>query len=563
MVKIMRLLTNRIVVSINTFLIILFYSSLSLFTYAQTSNTSPTWDLSTLKSRTSVSTLPGSALDFTRVKDHTGNVSFGIPLLKIGDVSINLSYYNKDVSSKVRTENQFAPSGSVGMGWQLQYGSISGEISGSADTSDDRYFYNGPDGSFELIQGTDGVFRIPNYKPWKIQRIVSSGTIAGWIITKEDGTILRFGNYHRSGGEYNFSSIQDSSYATRFYLGLTGLVENPNSSSYSSMTLIPYQWDLSDVQDIAGNHTSLTYQPVLKSLSLGSNISSNKYTQESFLLKITDNKGTEAYFNLDTMSTSEYYRYPQTYEQNLFDSLYLSSVSIKGKGQLYRKISLKYQNGDILSHGITKRYLTGFTIQGVTGDTLPSYSFGYCGLNGEATGVNPGAMSYVIDPKGGKIQYTYKMQSLDSVSLSRTDTLNTMSYWTYIDEERTPANDGLCGKDFTVITKDSCGTDSDSIIVYRRESKGWEIDTTFPFHISYYTKVSNDYVVIENWLGTFLVRRVQSGWKTYNLTEALGSSCLPVGVGQNYFIMKYNGQLSTTDNGGQFIEKWNLAIINL
>ena len=64
-------------------------------------------------------------------------------------------------------QNRYAPSGVVGLGWQLLYGSISGEISNSLDTTDDKYYYNSADGSFELEEALDGTFYIPEYKPWK------------------------------------------------------------------------------------------------------------------------------------------------------------------------------------------------------------------------------------------------------------------------------------------------------------------------------------------------------------------------------------------------------------
>ena len=74
---------------------------------------------------------------------------------------INLKYYNKGIEQKVRTENRYAPSGSYGLGWDLVYGSISAEMNNSADVSDDKYYYNAADGSFELKLDESGVFHIP------------------------------------------------------------------------------------------------------------------------------------------------------------------------------------------------------------------------------------------------------------------------------------------------------------------------------------------------------------------------------------------------------------------
>lgn len=314
-----------------------------------------------MPSRVPVKTMAASSLDFTRNQDYTGNISLPIPLVSLGGANVQLKYYNKDIANQFRTENRYAPSGSFGLGWQMLYGSISGEINGSADTTDDKYFYNGPDGSFELIEGADGTFRIPNYRPWKIQRYVSAGIITGWTITKEDGTILRFGNYYRASGGYNFSATLDSTFATRCFIGYNGLVSNPDANLYSnSLTEIPYQWDLSNIQDISGNVTSLTYTQTDVPLTSGSSSTATYYkyyTRESHLYVINDNNGNTIVFNYAGMNfAGEYYSDYSSWTQNLFESQYLSYVQIQRNSQTYKQIVCSYLQSS--TFGTTKRFLT-------------------------------------------------------------------------------------------------------------------------------------------------------------------------------------------------------------
>ncbi len=492
-----------------------------------------------LKSRVPSSTIPASSLDFTQIKGNTGNVTVPVPLLTIGGERVQLEYYSQGVANKVRTENQYAPSGEVGLGWQLLYGSISAEINGSADTSDDKYYYNGPDGSFQLQEGADGVFRIPNYKPWKFQRkFNSSGIMLGWVVTKDDGTVLRFGDYDMSSGQ--FLESYAPTYATRYYVGMDGLVANPAPTQYDSLENIPYQWDLSNIQDIAGNQTTLIYQQVLSSLvTPNNNPSSVQYTRDSHLSKILDNKGQEADFIYSGMNANEYYNSFTTFEQNLVDSLYLNYVVISGNGSVYKKIILQYPpSSDILSLGIDKLYLTGLSIQDGQGDSLPSYTFGYYGLNGVAAGVNPGALASVSDPDGGKVSYTYKTQALPNVQLSAKDTLAQINYWGVFGTRYNTIEGGLAGKDFICVSK-VIGSTSDSVRAYRRGATGWFWDKSCPITYRWQTAAGNDYIAAQ---GGMVAQLTKDGWKSYDAAGLTGSDCAVIGVGPNYFVVRYNEQ---------------------
>jgi len=524
-----------------------------------------------LESRVPVGTIPMSSMDLTKNQDFTGNVSIPISLLNIGGFEIQLKYNNKGISDKIRIENQFSPAGSYGLGWDLAYGSISAEINNSADTSDDRYYYNGPDGSFQLQEDAVGVFHIPDYKPWKIQRVMNGNIIAGWIITKEDGTVFRFGNYHRANGVYNFSATNDSTYATRFFLGYDSLVVNPKDSLYSSMSLIPYQWDLSDIEDIGGNHTTAIYQPVLVSLINGSATTGElKYTRESHLYKVMDNKGLEVIFNYGSMGSNEYYSDYPSFIQKLYDSQRLDSIEIKGNSQLVKKYNFSYQSGDILSLGITKSYLSGLEIEGQNGASLPSYNFSYCGLNGVTAGISPGMIKSMTDPQGGKTTYSYKTQTLSNVSLSKIAETGYSAYWNKIldtDTIRWVTNDdGFAGNKFVGVRS----TD-DSLHIFRDGANGWYDDSSFPVSTSFESHIYNDYITLYDSTSAGVARLTENGWKTYSIIEALQTAADTViydyniiGVYSNYFVVRYNSTVIPADSADSFPTEqvnWKIAVV--
>ncbi|MGD1046376.1 MAG: hypothetical protein ABR936_13785 [Bacteroidota bacterium] len=504
-----------------------------------------------MSKRVPVNTLPASSLDFTKNQDNTGNVSLPIPLVSLGGVDVQLKNYNKDIANQVRTENQYAPSGTVGIGWQMLYGSISGEINGSADTSDDRYFYNGSDGSFELIEGADGVFRIPSYKPWKIQRMMNGVTIGGWIITKEDGTILRFGNYNSTSG---FQSLSVPPYATRFNLGYNGLVSNPASSLYNSLQLIPYQWDLSNIQDIAGNQTTLNYTQVMLPLKTSSVISNLSYTRESHLSQILDNRGNEILFNYAAMNTNEYYNDFPGWTQNLVDTLSLSSIQIKRNSQIYKKIDFTYNSQTIA--GITKRYLSGFTFKDKDGNPLPSYKFSYYT---SISDIVPGAIKTITSPDGGIVTYTYKTQTLGNVKLDMNNPVYAIDYY----RSGRVNDDGLAGKNFIAVR-----SWDKTLKVYRQGTNGWQQDMAFStFTNVWYSKVANDFIVYSDTTGTkhlFVMKQKQEGWKKYDIDSLLRynnytigtEGTYVVGIGLNYFVIKHNMQGDINQNAS-----WDVSIV--
>jgi YD repeat-containing protein len=504
--------------------------------------------------------LTTSGKDFSGESQYTGDVSFSVPLTKVGAVPVQLQY-NSNVNKQLTADSNLAPTGWIGLGWSLNVGSIVGEISNTPDVDDDKYFYVDADGSSEIMQPDSGVFEPQNYKAWKITcNRTSAGYVKGWTIVREDGTIMRFGNYDRDSADFVLSRYEPT-YATRCYLGFGDWVSNPAPSQYSSAKYVPFQWDLSDVQDPAGNHTTIVYQQVQKRLRLGNDSTSKAYTRESHVLSIQDNSGGEAAFVLGQMNSCEYYSDYPTYTQNHYETKYLQEVQIKLNGQTFQRIVFGDTLRDVLNIGLKKRYVMSLQVRNASGQALPRTAFEYAGHDGDRMATNPGALQGISYPSGGRAKYEYVAQRLDSAKLD---------YQTRVYQENgLQANlgylgkTGMCGKDFIAfMTRTTCLTDNQggdgysSLRVLRWGTKGWFVDSVFRAACNNQSDsavqfvAGYDYLYVNALSSDMLLRRTPNGWRG-NLDidgrlqaagGTVGTGAYAIGQGPNFIVMKHNSR---------------------
>jgi len=308
------------------------------------------------KAKTTGSGTGGGDRDFSGESLYTGDVAFSAPITEIGGVAVALAY-NSNVHKLVRADNAVLQAGWVGLGWTLNLGSNTADINNTRDVSDDRYFYIAATGSSELLLQSGNSFRLKDYQYWLITRHLDvSGNIIGWTIIREDGTTYRYGNYDKNSGNFNLNF--SGTYATRLSLCWGNLITNPVATSLSSGTLVAYQWDLSDIQDIVGKHTTIEYQQEEDFLSILS-YQSLHYTRASYPYRIIDHTGRSVQFVLGALPSNEYPVPPDQRIQRFFQSKFLDEIWVKDKsGVVTQKYDLDYIVADVLSLGRNKRYLT-------------------------------------------------------------------------------------------------------------------------------------------------------------------------------------------------------------
>ena len=541
----------------------------------------------TTKANVAIGSAGSSGADWASESQFTGNVTLSIPLASIGGISLNLQY-NSRVSSLVRSANSTSGSGWVGLGWTLSVGSIVGNIGSTLDSSDDHYQLVDASGTSDLVKGSSGSFLIRQHKPWQIRRVIASGTIVGWEIKTEDGTILRYGNYNKDVSDWVFPAFGPT-YATRCAIGVNGVVENSRQQDFASDALIPTQWDLSDIQDPAGNHTTIIYQQTQAPLSNNGYNSSVSYTIESHPYKIQDNRGGEVELVLGTMDSDEYYAEAYTYFQSVYEKQFLDTLKIKRNGQVFQRINMKYRTSqDILCVGAKKRYLSQIDIYDKNANRMPFGMFAYWGLidstqgmTDTTKGLNPGGLRRITYQSGGKLEFSYKSQRASSVA---TNCTVNVSDSIKAAETTLPNASGVSGRDFFVVSNalyaqgGSCtnwwlGIENNPIQpirVFRFGPLGWYRDLTFPYDSCGNLFAVNDYVV-----GIFrgvwkAIRRTGETWAIFDIDTALTAAGANVygtlantkgvaGFTPDYFVMKYNRTKSVQGQFNRYL--CSLAVI--
>jgi len=486
------------------------------------------------------STVPrtiGGDIDFSRENLFTGTAAFSIPITSIGGLNVALNY-SSNVHKLVRAGNQTQQAGWVGLGWTLNLGSIIADINGTQDVSDDRYYYVSSEGTTELINISGDDFMLKEYKYWKITRKVDPIThnLVGWKIVMDNGIIMRFGNYDK--GTDNFVFDYSGTSATRFSLGLAGVVTNPLSTAYNSVDLIAYQWDLSDIEDIAHNHTTISYQPNKIPLSVPGVSTRYYYTQESYPQFITDRTGRSVQFVLGALTSPEYPAFPDQIIQRQLQTHYLDRILIHDPtGNTIQQYVFGYSVLDIFSQNASKRYLTSITTEDASNSPLPSTSFSYYITPGS---VNPGALQSITYPNGGSVQYTYKAQALTNVKLDANPTYN--------------SNDPIFDH---VLSKLLSGTDfyivhmgNGTLQVYRWLTTGWYPDATFPEKAAVTAYwVRNNYVIYTvDGVTLYVVMRQGDGWSTPSLNPINVSRFNEIlATSTDFFVIGHNPQSNAED----------------
>ena len=84
------------------------------------------------------------------VNEYTGTAAASLPLGKVGSADIMLKY-SSNVTTNARANNKIAPTGSVGLGWQLGFGSVVCDHKNTYTIDDDDYFFINSNGATKKI----------------------------------------------------------------------------------------------------------------------------------------------------------------------------------------------------------------------------------------------------------------------------------------------------------------------------------------------------------------------------------------------------------------------------
>jgi RHS repeat-associated protein len=488
--------------------------------------------------------------DFSGESLFTGDVAFSVPITSVGGVTISLNY-NSNIQTLVKLSNSVQQAGWVGLGWTLELGSIKADINGTRDVNDDKYYFVSSTGTSELIHQSGNDFILKEYNYWKFERQIDNNNLVGWKITTDNGTIIRFGNYDKSSGAFLFNATLTK--ATRFLLGWDGIITNALNIYYSNAQLISYQWDVSDVEDIFHNHTTINYYQELDYIFSQFYSSTLQFTQASYPESIVDQFGNKVQFNLANLTVDEYPVNPGGVGvdrpiQVLYQTKYLQALYIKNEsGTTIQTIELDYETEDVLDIDCTKRYLTSILNKDINNVEQPKTIIEYFGVS-EILPLNPivpevknattleffGALKSIEYPTGSKVEYEYTAQAITNVTLDQD-----LLFDGTAKPIMPPYDRGLSGIDFYAVKM------SDNLLkVYRWGTNGWYEDLSFPVTGEVYGYwVANDYIVYNQDVMK-VVKRKGDGWTTpYTVSASAGSSpgsLAVISAQTDFFVLRHN-----------------------
>ena len=349
----------------------------------------------------------------------TGDASLSIPI----DI-LNLNY-SGNVYKILASPNERIQSSWVGTGWTLTMGYISAVQNNTVELGDDTYYIVTEDGvSGELKQiGISDEFCLEDYKYWKIQRILEGNKITHWLVTKEDGTVYKYGD-----GKTNSTTVYEGN---RYALAWGNWIGNGTASGSEQ---VPYQWDLTKITNTFGvDVLTIEYQhpdnPTFENTGL-------QYTRSSYLERITQRSGRKIEFELEARAESEWVDpYPE-YDNLLerYETRRLGSINIQSPdGEIISKYNFLYlpgpAEGGPEGEGRGKQFLMEISQMDKDGHSLPSHKFEYACLNKSDNEGNyevngdlayKGSLTKITYPSGGSTKFEYDCTD-------NTDQINSMN----------------------------------------------------------------------------------------------------------------------------------------
>lgn len=240
--------------------------------------------------------------------------------------------YSGPVRAVFQNDNQKAPTGWIGMGWDLSIPFVAVNHKGTYTSTDDVVMCSlGPFGGGQVLQNSGGTFFLTTNPYIVITTTAGTGEFAGqivkWTFTLQDGQSLVFGN---------------SSNAQRTLYAVNGII-NGSSNPVAQVQRFIYRWDLSSIADYSGTSSiQFAYQQDTTRITLA-----RPYVRESHIKSINwSGPGGEVErfeFALRNKVATEYIGY-QSFEsrddQRLYEAKALDNIKYYQEGKTVRTYKL-------------------------------------------------------------------------------------------------------------------------------------------------------------------------------------------------------------------------------
>jgi hypothetical protein len=370
---------------------------------------------------------------------YSGSASFSHTLMELparGDIKHDISLsYSSNVFLNARAKNDRAPSGWVGLGWRMGFGSIVCDHKSTKTHADDDFFWVSPNGVSKKILKKRNESGATTYhiedEPYigiAPKNISAEGVYGGWLVILANGTYLRY-------GDLDFGDNRSATRWTFSQGNYVGVVHSGTVSRY------PYQWDLAQ-ENNNGRDTSNFYYwqqtSQLKDNTSGTQWTSvQAYTQASYLNKISSTDGNliEFILNNEAIDAAESKEYFIPYQSsagvedqgyfNVYERRFLTSIKVSKKSgattNMVRQFDFKYQKiNQSIPGSFMKRLLKTITENGADGK-IQITRFGYLAdfSKADENTYNYGALESAESPLGGRTEFKYSKMNIESGRISQ------------------------------------------------------------------------------------------------------------------------------------------------
>ena len=351
------------------------------------------------------------------VNKFRGSVSLPMDFLSLlgrEGLDVKLSaIYSSNIRRELTTWNLDAPTGILGLGWQLPIEMIALDPQGSGAPATNRYYLISNGSANPMVRtgvAPDGkwTFQLRNFEFWSVLYDPANQI---WTIVKENGFVYTYGGGHGTSGAAQWGVRWGN------WIG--------SSSQRAAQTRYPIAWNLSSIVSPMGHGIYYEYRNVNQKVMANG----LEYTQASYIGKVTDSFGRTLTFNYGnkygalnpgTFNGRPIIEYqarhtqlpaPNAY-QDRYETLFLDSVDVaNASGTPVYGIKFTYSFVNQASSGdpsyplLTKRCLRSVFQYAPNGDTLPPIRFDYVD---QSSDINPCALNRVIYPSGGRASFVYK-----------------------------------------------------------------------------------------------------------------------------------------------------------
>jgi RHS repeat-associated protein len=366
-----------------------------------------------------------------------GDVNLPLELITLqgrGELDVKVAImYQSNIQNLVDTWNLEAPTGILGLGWNMPYEMIAIDNKNTGSTYDDQYYLVSGGSANRLHQdgvnlAPDGVsieswnFETEDYKPWDIRYYPK---LEKWVIVKENGVKQIYGGKKDNLPENN-PYIQ---------WGVKWGGRNGNwidsTTNTSGQEPIALAWNLAEIQNTWGEKVTFDYQVDLAKIG----VDGYKYTRSTYLKQITAIDGRTINFNYKDKQYDDQVKEYQIPHQNTgqshlyayqdkYETKFLDSIEVREEESNFILFSLQFDydlknvSFELNNADFSKRYLTGITQKNTDGESLPGYKFEYYTNSKDISDDNiyRGALKNIIYPAGGVATFTYEKQNLVGTS---------------------------------------------------------------------------------------------------------------------------------------------------